>query len=72
MFNRLSRGHNLFTHLKERQEIALFHQDLFDKYLKGSRLVWKLRSARLLTPDVAIINAISGTVMPGQKDLDTA
>jgi uncharacterized protein (TIGR02246 family) len=59
------------THLKGRQEIALFHQDPFDKYLKGSRLVWKLRSARLLTPDVAIINAISGTVMPGQKDLDT-
>jgi ketosteroid isomerase-like protein len=37
------------THLKGRQEIASFHQQLFDTYVKGSRLVGKVRSVRFLT-----------------------
>ena len=58
------------THIKGRQEIALFHQHLFDMFLKGSRLVGKVRSVRFLTSDVAVMHAIGGTVMAGQTDLD--
>ena len=39
-------------HLKGRQEIASFNQQLFDTFVKGSRLVGKIRSVRFLTPDV--------------------
>ncbi|HEX6281947.1 MAG TPA: SgcJ/EcaC family oxidoreductase [Nitrososphaera sp.] len=58
------------THLKGRQEIALFHQHLFDMFLKGSRLVGKVRSVRFLTSDVAVMHAVGGTVMAGQTDLE--
>ncbi len=59
------------THFKGRQEIALFHQRLFDMFLKGSRLVGKVRNLRFLTSDVAVMHAIGGTVMPGQTDLES-
>jgi len=58
------------THLKGRQEIASFHQQLFNKFLKGSHLVGKIRSIRFLTPNVAVIHAVGGTVMAGQSDID--
>jgi uncharacterized protein (TIGR02246 family) len=58
------------THLKGRQEIALFHQHLFDMFLKGSRLVGISRSVRFLTSDVAVTHAVGGTVMAGQTDLE--
>ena len=58
------------THIKGRQEIASFHQHLFDMFLKGSRLVGKVRSVRFLTSDVAVMHAVGGTVMAGQSDLD--
>lgn len=38
------------TYLKGREEIASHHQMLFDKFVKGSRLVGKIRSIRFLTP----------------------
>lgn len=59
------------THFKGRAEIASFHQQLFDTFLKGSRLVGKVRSVRPLTPDVAVLHAVGGTVMAGKQDLDT-
>jgi uncharacterized protein (TIGR02246 family) len=37
---------------------------VFDKYLKGSRLVGEVRNVRFLTPDVANMHAVGGTVMP--------
>ncbi|MDQ4022272.1 MAG: SgcJ/EcaC family oxidoreductase [Thermoproteota archaeon] len=58
------------THLKGCLEIASFHQQLFDTFLKGSRLVGKIRSVRFLTADVALIHAVSGTIMAGQSDID--
>jgi uncharacterized protein (TIGR02246 family) len=39
-------------------------------FLKGSRLVGKVRSVSLLTSDVAVMHAVGGTVMAGQTDLD--
>ena len=58
------------TQFKGRQQIASFHQQLFDLYLKGTRLVGKVRSVRFLTPNVAVMHAVGGTVMPGQSDLE--
>jgi uncharacterized protein (TIGR02246 family) len=48
------------THLKGRQEITSFHQQLFDTYVKGSRLVGKVKKIRFLTFDVALMHAIGG------------
>jgi uncharacterized protein (TIGR02246 family) len=45
------------THFKGRQEIAPFHQQLFDKWLKGSRLVGEVKDVRFLSPDVALMHA---------------
>ncbi|HKI08210.1 MAG TPA: SgcJ/EcaC family oxidoreductase [Nitrososphaeraceae archaeon] len=58
------------THIKGRQEIASFHQHLFDMFLKGSRLVGKVRSVRFLTSNVAVMHAVGGTVMTGESDLE--
>src|SRR5918995_5256486 len=58
------------THLKGRKEIASFHQQLFDRFLKGSRLVGKIKSVRFLTPDVAIMHVVGGTIMDGQTDIE--
>jgi uncharacterized protein (TIGR02246 family) len=56
------------THLKGQREIASFHQPLFDKWLKGTRLVGEVKSVRFLTPDVALMHAIGGTVMRGKSE----
>jgi uncharacterized protein (TIGR02246 family) len=56
------------THLKGRQEIAPFHQQLFDKWLKGSRLVGQVKDVRLLHPDVALMHAVGGTVLRGKSE----
>jgi uncharacterized protein (TIGR02246 family) len=58
------------THLKGRQEIATFHQQLFDTYVKGSRLVGKIRNVRFLASDVALMHVVGGTIMAGQTDID--
>lgn len=55
-------------HLKGREEIAPFHQQLFDKWLKGTRLVGKVEDVRFLSPDVALIHAVGGTVMRGKSE----
>jgi uncharacterized protein (TIGR02246 family) len=55
------------THLKGRREITSFHQPLFDKWLKGTRLVGKVKSVRFPTPNVAVMHAIGGTVMRGKS-----
>ena len=58
------------TYLKGRQEIASFHQMIFDKFLKGSRVVGKIRSTRFVTEDVAVMIAVGGTMMAGQSDIE--
>jgi uncharacterized protein (TIGR02246 family) len=55
-------------HFRGRAEIAPFHQELFDKWLKGSRLVGKVESVRFLSPDVALMHALGGTVMRGKSE----
>jgi uncharacterized protein (TIGR02246 family) len=56
------------THFKGRQEIAPFHQRLFDKWLKGSRLVGEVKDVRFLSPDVALMHAVGGTVLRGKSE----
>jgi uncharacterized protein (TIGR02246 family) len=57
------------THFKGRQEIAPFHQHLFDnKWLKGSRLVGQVKDVRFLSPDIALMHAVGGTVMRGKSE----
>ena len=56
------------THFKGRQEIAPFHQQLFDKWLKGSRLVGQVKDVRFLSPDVALMHAVGGTVLRSKSE----
>jgi uncharacterized protein (TIGR02246 family) len=58
------------TYFKGREEIASFHKMLFGRILVGTRLVGKVRGVRFLTPEVALMHAVGGTVMAGQSDLD--
>ncbi len=56
------------THFKGRKEIVPFHQQLFEKWLKGTRLVGKVRDVRFLSPDVALMHAVGSTVMRGKSE----
>jgi uncharacterized protein (TIGR02246 family) len=56
------------THFKGREEIAPFHQQLFDKWLKGTRLVGKVKDVRFLSPEVALMHAVGSTVMRGKSE----
>src|SRR5215212_912395 len=56
------------THFKGREEIAPFHQQLFDKWMKGTRLVGQVEDVRFLSPDVAVMHAVGGTVMRGKTE----
>lgn len=56
------------TRFKGRQEIASSHQELFDKWMKGTRLVGHVEDVRFLSPDVALIHAVGSTVMRDQSE----
>lgn len=55
------------THFKGRREIVPFHQQLFQTYLKGTRLVGAVQDVRFLSNDVALMHAVGGTVMRGKS-----
>jgi len=54
------------TRTRGRREISASHQRLFDKFLKGTRLTGNILNIKFLSPDVALIHATGGTVMPGK------
>jgi uncharacterized protein (TIGR02246 family) len=56
------------THFRGRGEIAPFHQQLFEKWLKGTRLVGRVEDVRFLGPDVALMHAVGSTVMRGKSE----
>ena len=56
------------THFKGREEIAPFHQELFDRWMKGTRLVGRVEDVRFLGPDVALMHAVGSTVMRGKSE----
>jgi uncharacterized protein (TIGR02246 family) len=56
------------THLKGRQEIALFHQRIFDTVVKGSRLAGEVKFVRLLSPVLAVMHSGVGVTLRGQSE----
>ena len=54
------------TRTRGRAEIAASHQQLFDKFLKGTRLTGRLMSIKFPSPDVALVHATGGTIMRGK------
>jgi uncharacterized protein (TIGR02246 family) len=54
------------TRTKGKEEISASHQELFDKWLKGSRLTGRILGIKFLGPDVALVHATGGTVMRGR------
>lgn len=55
------------THLKGRQEIAEAHRPLFERFMKGSRLVTESSSLRFLSPDVALIHSMGAILRAHQN-----
>lgn len=47
------------------------HHQMLLNFIKGSRIVGKIRRIRFLTPDIVIVVAVGGTVMAGQSDSHT-
>ncbi len=56
------------TRFKGREEIGPFHQQLFDKWMKGTRLVGQVQDVRFLGPDVALVHAVGSTIMKGKHE----
>ena len=56
------------TRFRGRGEIAPFHQELFDRWLKGLRLVGRVEDVRFLSPDGALMHAVGSTVMRGKTE----
>lgn len=54
------------SHTQGRQEIAASHQQLFDSWLKGTRLVGEITRLRFLARNVAFVLATGATLMPGK------
>ncbi|HEY8526765.1 MAG TPA: SgcJ/EcaC family oxidoreductase [Acidimicrobiales bacterium] len=57
-------------HFQGREQIARFHQQLFDKWMSGTRLVGGVEQVRFLSPDVALIHAVGNTVARGKTKPD--
>jgi uncharacterized protein (TIGR02246 family) len=51
-----------------REQIATTHQELFDRWMKGTRLVAERTDVRFVGADVAIAYAVGGTVMRGKTE----
>src|SRR5262245_15816814 len=54
--------------MRGRDQIAGTHQELFDHWLKGSRLVEEQTHIRFASPDVAILHPVGGRVMRGKAE----
>ena len=50
-------------------EIAATQRQIFENHPTGA-YVGKIRDVRFLKPDVAILSAVAGMVLPGQSDID--
>ncbi len=55
------------SHTRGRDEISS-HQQLFDKFLKGSRLTGRIESIKFPAPDVALVHATGGTIVRGKTE----
>ncbi len=58
------------TYLEGKQQIITFHAMLFDKFVRGTRLVGKVKHIRFPIPTVAIVVGISGTIERGSNSIN--
>jgi uncharacterized protein (TIGR02246 family) len=56
------------THFEGREEIAPFHQELFERWMKGTRLVGEVKDVRFLSDEVALMHAVGSTVMRDKSE----
>jgi uncharacterized protein (TIGR02246 family) len=54
------------THLKGRQELAVFTQQIFDTVVKGSRLEGEVKFVRFLSPVFAVMHSVVRVTLRGQ------
>lgn len=54
------------SHTRGREQIAAAHQQLFESWLKGTRLTGRIEHIRFLSPEVALVHATGGTIFPGE------
>jgi uncharacterized protein (TIGR02246 family) len=54
--------------VRGREQVATTHQELFERWMKGTRLVEERAEVRFVGADVAIVHAIGGTVMRGKTE----
>jgi uncharacterized protein (TIGR02246 family) len=54
------------SHTRGRAAIIAAHAPLFERWLKGSRLVGRVEQVRFLQPDIAIVHATGGTILAGE------
>ena len=57
------------SELGGRTNIARIHKKIFADHQTGA-FVGKVRDVRFLNPDVAVLSAVAGMVLPGESDLD--
>ncbi|HEX5503223.1 MAG TPA: SgcJ/EcaC family oxidoreductase [Thermomicrobiales bacterium] len=55
------------THLRGRRAIAEAHRPLFERFLKGSRLVAEPPAVRFLAPDVALVHGMGAILRARQR-----
>jgi uncharacterized protein (TIGR02246 family) len=53
--------------MRGRQQIASTHQEVFDRWMKGTRLVEERTEVSFVNSDVAIVHALGGTVTRGKS-----
>jgi uncharacterized protein (TIGR02246 family) len=54
--------------MRGREQIAATHQEVFDRWMKGTRLAEERTEVSFVHPDVAIVHALGGTVMRGKSE----
>jgi uncharacterized protein (TIGR02246 family) len=54
------------THLKDRKEIAAFHQQVFDTVVKGTRLEGEVNFVRFVNSQLALMHLVIRVILPGQ------
>jgi uncharacterized protein (TIGR02246 family) len=50
------------------EQIAATHQEVFDRWMKGTRLIEERTEFSFVNPDVAIVHTLGGTVMRGKSE----
>jgi uncharacterized protein (TIGR02246 family) len=54
--------------MRGREQIAATHQEVFERWMKGTRLVEERTEVRFLEPDVAVVHTLGGTVLRGKSE----